>query len=122
MLPASPGLFEHLNYLRPNSTDNELLDMKLNRLTQAQEIRDETSDNANTATRVGTMDEDSADSNFNLTTDDSDDIIESATKVFLDSSGDQTISGIKEFSGSACPMSSKDSRDSSQHQLEIEKQ
>ncbi len=31
-------LFEHLNYLRPNSNDNELLDMKLNRLTQAQEI------------------------------------------------------------------------------------
>ena len=31
-------LFEHLNYFRPNSTENELLDMKLNRLTQAQEI------------------------------------------------------------------------------------
>lgn len=31
-------LFEHLNHLRPDSTDNELLDMKLNKLTQSQEI------------------------------------------------------------------------------------
>ncbi len=31
-------LFDHLNYFRPNTINNELLDMKLNKLTQAQEI------------------------------------------------------------------------------------
>ena len=38
---------------------------------------------------------------FDKTTDDSDDITESTTKVFLDSSGEQIIEGVKRFSSQA---------------------
>lgn len=69
-------------------------------LSEAQVIRDETTADANTATRVGQHLYDLIDSDFNLTDNDTDDITESTTKKFLNSAGTpQVIAGNKDFSG-----------------------
>ena len=60
--------------------------------TEAGIIRDETSNNANTATRVGTHQVNQNDSNFNKTTDTSDNLTEGSTKLLL-TTGERTKLG-----------------------------